>query len=95
MIESSFDVIGDIHGHAASMSSEVHQGGASRGVPQRHQSLWCRRDPANYWLQGKPVISAGYAACLDDSVAKRGFLTAYRWSGETTLSPEDVVYVSA
>jgi len=38
------------------MSSEVHQGGASRGVPQRHQSLWCRRDPANYWLQGKPVI---------------------------------------
>ena len=47
------------------------------------------------WLQGKPVISAGHAACLDYSVAKRGFLTAYRWSGETTLSPEDVVYVSA
>jgi hypothetical protein len=49
----------------------------------------------HYWLQGKPGVSAGHAACLDYSVAKRGFLTAYRWSGETTLSPENVVYVSA
>jgi hypothetical protein len=49
----------------------------------------------HYWLQGKPVITAGHAACLDYSVAKQGFLTAYRWSGETTLSSENVVYVSA
>jgi hypothetical protein len=37
----------------------------------------------HYWLQGTPVISKGNAACLDYSVAKQGFLTAYRWSGET------------
>ena len=43
----------------------------------------------HYWLQSKPVIAAGHAACLDDSVAKRGFLTAHRWSGETALSPEN------
>jgi hypothetical protein len=49
----------------------------------------------HYWLQGAPVIAAGHAACLDDSVAKQGFLTAYRWSGETTLSPANIVYVSA
>jgi hypothetical protein len=49
----------------------------------------------HYWLQGKPVIAAGHAACLDYSVAKKGFLTAYRWSGEAALSQENVVYVSA
>jgi hypothetical protein len=47
------------------------------------------------WLQGKPVIAAGHAACLDYSVAKQGFLTAYRWSGEAALSPENVVCVRA
>jgi hypothetical protein len=49
----------------------------------------------HYWLQGTPLISAGHAACLDYSVAKQGFLTAYRWSGEAALSAENVVYVSA
>jgi hypothetical protein len=29
----------------------------------------------HYWLRGTPVISSDYAACLDFSVAKRGFLT--------------------
>jgi hypothetical protein len=49
----------------------------------------------HYWLQGTPVISNQYAACLDYSVAKKGYLTAYRWSGESALSPNNVVYVSA
>jgi hypothetical protein len=49
----------------------------------------------HYWLQGTPVIAAGHAACLDYSVAKEGFLTAYRWSGESTLSAANVVYESA
>jgi hypothetical protein len=38
---------------------------------------------------------ACYAACLDFSVAKEGILTAYRWSGEKVLSPNNMVYVSA
>jgi len=41
------------------------------------------------------AISGDYAACLDFSVAKEGFLTAYRWSGERVLSPKNLVYVSA
>ncbi len=49
----------------------------------------------HYWLQGAPVISNDYAACLDFSVAKKGFLTAYRWSGESALFPDNIVYVSA
>jgi hypothetical protein len=49
----------------------------------------------HYWLQGTPVISNGNAACLDFSVAKQGYLTAYRWSGESVLSQENVVYVKA
>ena len=49
----------------------------------------------HYWLQGTPAISGDYAACLDFSVAKQGFLTAYRWSGETRLSAHNIVYVNA
>jgi hypothetical protein len=49
----------------------------------------------HYWLRGTPIISGDYAACLDYSVAKEGFLTAYRWSGENVLSPDNLVYVNA
>jgi hypothetical protein len=42
-----------------------------------------------------PFISSDYAACLDFSVAKKGFLTAYRWSGESVLLPNNIVYVNA
>jgi hypothetical protein len=49
----------------------------------------------HYWLQGTPAISGDYAACLDFSVAKQGFLTAYRWSGESILSSDNMVYVKA
>lgn len=49
----------------------------------------------HYWLRGTPVISGEYAACLDFSVAKNGFLAAYRWSGESRLSPDNIVFVKA
>jgi hypothetical protein len=38
---------------------------------------------------------AANAVCLDFSVAKQGFLTAYRWSGETDLSESNLVFVAA
>jgi hypothetical protein len=49
----------------------------------------------HYWLNGSPGITASNAACLDFSVAKEGYLTAYRWSGETQLSKENLVSVAA
>jgi len=49
----------------------------------------------HYWLRGMPIISGRNAACLDFSVAKEGYLTAYRWSGETVLSQDNLVYVKA
>jgi diadenosine tetraphosphatase ApaH/serine/threonine PP2A family protein phosphatase len=49
----------------------------------------------HYWLQGTPVISGDYAACLDYSVAKKGFLAAYRWSGEKILSSDNLLCVGA
>jgi hypothetical protein len=49
----------------------------------------------HYWLKGMPMISGRNAECLDFSVAKEGYLTAYRWSGETVLSQENIVYVKA
>jgi hypothetical protein len=49
----------------------------------------------HYWLQGTPTVTAPNAACLDFSVAKKGYLTAYRWSGETLLSEDNLVSVAA
>jgi hypothetical protein len=49
----------------------------------------------HYWLNGLPGITAPNAACLDFSVAKKGYLTAYRWSGESELTKDSLVSVSA
>jgi hypothetical protein len=49
----------------------------------------------HYWLTGTPVITAPNAVCLDFSVAKNGYLTAYRWSGEALLSESNLVSVAA
>jgi Calcineurin-like phosphoesterase len=49
----------------------------------------------HYWLQGKPTITNTAAACLDFRVAKNGYLTAYRWSGERELSIKNLVHVPA
>jgi hypothetical protein len=47
----------------------------------------------HYWLNDRPRITAPNAACLDFSVAKKGYLTAYRWSGEVELLPDSLVSV--
>ncbi|WP_084777292.1 metallophosphoesterase [Bradyrhizobium sp.] len=49
----------------------------------------------HYWLTKEPVITATNAACLDFSVAKEGYLTAYRWSGERELTKKSLVSVPA
>jgi hypothetical protein len=49
----------------------------------------------HYWLSAqRPELLADNVACLDYSVAKGGFLCAYRWNGERTLSNENFVWVS-
>jgi len=50
----------------------------------------------HYWLSAKrPELLADNVACLDFSVAKGGFLCAYRWNGEQKLSNENFVWVGA
>jgi hypothetical protein len=40
----------------------------------------------HYWMRGaKPALLRGNVACVDWSVAKGGFLCAYRWDGERML----------
>lgn len=47
----------------------------------------------HYWLSAKrPEVLANNVACLDYSVAKGGFLCAYRWHGEQELSNENFVW---
>lgn len=49
----------------------------------------------HYWLRAEqPAILATNVACLDYSVAKHGFLCAYRWQGERTLSNDHFVWYS-
>jgi hypothetical protein len=49
----------------------------------------------HYWLKDRPEITAPNTACLDFSVAKEGYLTAYRWSGECELTNNSLVSVPA
>jgi hypothetical protein len=50
----------------------------------------------HYWLTAtRPDLLAENVACLDYSVAKGGFLCAYRWEGERTLTREHFVWVAA
>jgi hypothetical protein len=49
----------------------------------------------HYWLRGQPEVTAPNAACLDFSVAKDGYLTAYRWTGEAELTKDSLVSVPA
>jgi len=49
----------------------------------------------HYWLSAqRPEILADNVACLDFSVAKGGFLCAYRWQGEQELSNESFVWIA-
>ena len=49
----------------------------------------------HYWMNGEPRLTSPTAACLDFSVAREGYLTAYQWRGESVLSPEHLVHVAA
>src|SRR4051812_42027872 len=49
----------------------------------------------HYWLMDAPQITAANAACLDFSVARGKYLTAYRWSGERDLTKDSLVSVPA
>jgi len=47
----------------------------------------------HYWLSAlRPELLADNVACLDYSVAKGGFLCAYRWQGEQKLSNHNFVW---
>jgi hypothetical protein len=49
----------------------------------------------HYWLSAsRPETLADNVACLDFSVARGGFLCAYRWHGEQTLSNDNFVWVN-
>jgi hypothetical protein len=47
----------------------------------------------HYWLSGsRPALLRGNIACVDWSVAKGGFLCAYRWDGEQELDAVKFVW---
>lgn len=51
----------------------------------------------HYWRQGSPVRDDDYTdrtACVDFSAVKKGAMTAYRWSGEPTIDPDNYKQVT-
>lgn len=49
----------------------------------------------HYWLSAQsPSVLAHNVACLDFSVAKGGFLCAYRWDSEPQLNNQNFVWIS-
>ena len=49
----------------------------------------------HYWLRGEPHLQTTNVCCLDYSVAKKGHLIAYQWSGEAKLDKAKFVTVEA
>jgi predicted MPP superfamily phosphohydrolase len=47
----------------------------------------------HYWLEGTPMLRWKNICCADYSVAKEGFLAAYRFDGERALKQENFKYV--
>jgi len=47
----------------------------------------------HYWLKGTPALYRNNICCLDYSVAKDGYLAAYRFDEEINLNSEKLVYV--
>jgi len=47
----------------------------------------------HYWLKGRPQLYRKNICCLDYSVAKGGYLAAYRWDGESELTSDKLLVV--
>lgn len=47
----------------------------------------------HYWLRGEPNLYRDNVCCLDYSVAKEGYLCAYRYSGEEKLDNANLIFV--
>ncbi len=71
---------------------EQHNAGTASRYPSTTKPVFF----GHYWLEAeRPTILAENVACLDYSVAKGGFLCAYRWEGEQKLSNDHFVRVAA
>lgn len=49
----------------------------------------------HYWMTGEPTLLSPHVACLDFSVAKGGYLTAYSFDGEAVLSRDKLTWVGS
>src|SRR5205807_2083541 len=47
----------------------------------------------HYWLTGAPALQSNRSVCVDYSAGNGGALVAYRFDGESDLSPEHLVWV--
>ncbi len=71
------------------LPDEVHE--AAVPYPEKEKPVFV----GHYWLSGsRPELLRGNIACVDWSVAKGGFLCAYRWDGEQELDTGKFVWTA-
>jgi hypothetical protein len=71
------------------LPDEVHE--AAVPYPENAKPVFV----GHYWLSGpRPDLLRGNVACVDWSVAKGGFLCAYRWDGEQQLKAGKFVWTA-
>lgn len=83
---------------AAMASETLRQSLPALPIPPAARHPYAEDKPVffgHYWLNGTPSIQCEKTACLDYSVARAGQLVAYRWSGESRLTNDHLVGVSA
>ena len=90
--------IAEVGGHFTTGSGEPYPPLPELEVPHHTQYyIYSGTVPVfygHYWRQGTPKHRhdwTEYTACVDFSAVTGGRLTAYRWSGETTINPEHYV----
>lgn len=88
--------IAEVGGNFTTVSGEPYPQLPERGLPEETQSYVYTGDVpvfyGHYWRQDAPESGHDWterAACVDFSAVNGGALTAYRWSGESRIRPEN------
>jgi len=93
--------LAEVGGGFTTVTGEPYPPLADTVVPQHVRSYTYRGTVpvfyGHYWRRDRPEHGhdwTRYTACVDFSAVAGGRLTAYRWSGETTVDPSHYVAVS-
>lgn len=93
-----WDASAKTYGEAALLEKESSSGPGFEASLPSHALFWSDQSRptfvGHYWLSGAPEIQNSKVAIVDFSIAKNGYLAAYRWDGEQYLSSDKMISVA-